>query len=113
MTDTALGYLLVAIGILFVLGLVFAISTRDGRGGRHTPVHPPAGVHLPPPSYLPVIMALAAAVLGIGLIFSVWLLIPGFVILAAGALGWFLAAGREWRDVARHDGSRDEPGVHG
>ena len=112
MTDTALGYLLVAIGILFVLGLVFAISTRDGRAAR-VAVHPPAGVHLPPPSYLPVIMALAAAVLGIGLIFSVWLLIPGFVILAAGALGWFLAAGREWRDVAGHDASRDEPGVHG
>ncbi|MFN2483597.1 MAG: hypothetical protein ABR509_01490, partial [Candidatus Limnocylindria bacterium] len=96
MTDTALGYLLVAIGILFVLGLVFAISTRDSRAARAA-ADPPAGVHLPPPSYLPVVMALAAAVLGIGLIFSVWLLIPGFLILAAGALGWFMAAGREWR----------------
>ncbi len=111
MTDSVFGYLLVGVGIVFVLGLVFAISTREGRAARAA-VHPPDGVHLPPPSYLPVVMALAAAVLGIGLIFSVWLLIPGLVILVAGTLGWFVAAGREWRDVARHDAARDDRGGH-
>jgi len=102
MTDAALGYLLVGVGILFVLGLVFAVSTRDARPAR-AHVDLPEGVHLPPPSYLPVVMAVGGAVLGVGLIFSPWLVIPGVVILVAGALGWFTAAGREWRDVARRD----------
>ena len=109
MTDAALGYLLVAIGILFVLGLVFAISTREARPARPR-AELPEGVHLPPPSYLPVVMALAGAVLGVGLIFSPWLVIPGVVILAAGALAWFVAAGREWREVASRDPHDD--GAH-
>ena len=102
MTDAALGYLLVGVGILFVLGLVFAISTREARPARPA-AQLPGGVHLPPPCYLPVVMALGAAALGAGLIFSLWLVIPGLVIVAAGSLAWVVAAGREWRDVARHD----------
>ena len=107
MTDTTLGYLLVGIGILFVLGLVFAGTTREGRTDRGELVHPPSGVHLPPPSWLPVLLALAAGVLGAGLVFTPWILIPGALVLIAGAVGWFRAAGREWRDVASgggHDG---------
>lgn len=110
MSDTTLGYLLVGMGIVFVLALVFGLSSRGDRPAR-VESHAPEGVHMPPPSYLPVVMAVAAAVLGIGLIFSPWLLIPGVLILAAGALGWLLAAGREWRDVARND-SHDEGRRH-
>ena len=106
MTDATLGYLLVGVGILFVLGLVFTITTRDSRPAR-TPVELPEGVHLPPPSFLPVVMAVAAAVMGVGLIFSPWFVIPGLLILAAGAIGWLAAAGREWRDVAERDSHHD------
>ena len=43
--DTIVGYLIVGVGILFVLGLVFAITSRQaGPGGRP---RPPRGVHLP------------------------------------------------------------------
>ena len=107
MSDTTLGYLLIGVGIVFVLGLVFAVSTREGRAPR-ADVHPPPGVHLPPPSYLPVVMAVAAALLGIGLIFSPWFLIPGLLVLGGGALGWFLAAGREWRQVSRTESTHDD-----
>ncbi len=119
MTDTTLGYLLVALGIVFVLVLVFAATTRDVRtargAGDNTAVepaaHPPAGVHLPPPSWLPVLISIAAAVLAAGLIFTPWVLVPGFAVLLAGALGWYRAANREWRGVAEgegHDGSGHE-----
>ncbi len=104
MTDTTLGYLLVGIGILFVLGLVFAVSTREGRADRAEVIHPPSGVHLPPPSWLPLLMSVAAALLGAGLVFTPWLLVPGGLVLLAGAVGWFRAAGREWRGVAQGEG---------
>ena len=55
MTDTAIGFLLLGIGMLVVLGIVFVIATRVG-GPRREPGGPPIGVHLPPPSYLPVVM---------------------------------------------------------
>ena len=117
MTDTTLGYLLVALGIVFVLVLVFVATTRDARDPRRgrgvadgTEVavveraHPPAGVHLPPPSWLPVLMALAGCVLAAGLIFTPWALVPGFAVLLLGAFGWYRAANREWRGVAGEDG---------
>ncbi len=67
MPDTAVGYLILGIGILVVLGVVFAISSRSGgAAGRPTP---PRGVHLPPPSYLPVVMSVGMALLGAGLVF--------------------------------------------
>jgi hypothetical protein len=50
LTDTQLGYLIIGIGILFVLGLVFAVSSRVPAAGERP--RPPRGVHLPPPSLL-------------------------------------------------------------
>ena len=121
MSDTTLGYLLVALGIVFALVIVFTAVSRDSRSGRgaagvdgelhQTPSHPPAGVHLPPPSWLPLVMAVAGAFLAAGLIFSPWALLPGVVVLLAGAFGWYRAAGREWRGVAHgehHDGRAHE-----
>lgn len=116
MTDTTLGYLLVALGVIFVLGLVFTATARDPRGrgpgsADAPPSRPPAGVHLPPPSWLPVLFALAAGILAAGLVFTPWVLLAGVVVLLLGALGWYRAAGREWRGVAEgegHDGSGHE-----
>ena len=129
MTDTTLGYALIALGILFVLALVFAATMRDGRPATRSrvvgvdadayegdedavaEVHPPAGVHLPPPSWLPVLISVAAAILAVGLTISAWALVPGLIVLVAGALGWYRAANREWRGVAQgegHDGRGHE-----
>ena len=117
MTDTTLGYLLVALGVVFVLGLVFAATAQDSRGSRGPasadapPSQPPAGVHLPPPSWLPVLIAVAAGILAAGLVFNLWVLLAGVIVLLLGALGWYRAAGREWRGVAHgegHDGSGHE-----
>ncbi len=112
LTDTQLGYLIIGIGILFVLGLVFAISSRVPAGTRQAP---PSGVHLPSPSLLPLILSVGAALLGAGLAFKPdnqpmnWFLgVPGLLVIVYGAVGWVRAAGREWReaDHGPHDDAR-------
>ncbi len=104
MTDTAIGFLIVGIAMLVVLGLVFALSSRQRPAVEGQP--PPDGVHLPPPSYLPVIVSIGAALIGAGLAFRAegqlanpFLAIPGLVIFVLGVLWWVRAANREWREV--------------
>ncbi len=115
MPDTAFGYLILGIGILVVLGVVFAISSRAGAaGGRPTP---PRGVHLPAPSYLPVVMSVGMALLGSGLVFRAeeqlanpFLAIPGLLVLVLGIVAWIRAANHEWHDTER--GSHDDAAAH-
>lgn len=115
MTDTAIGFVLLGIGMLVVLGIVFAISSR---GGPATPrPKPPRGVHLPGPSWLPVVLAVAGALLGAGLAFradgelaNLFLAIPGLLVLVAGAVAWVRAANHEWRDTEH--GSHDDGAAH-
>jgi hypothetical protein len=104
MPDTATGYVLVGIGILVVLGVVFAIASRGGRGERRAT--PPRGVHLPNPSFLPVVVSVAAALMGAGLAFrgedqlaNPFLAVPGLLVLVAGVIAWVRAANHEWHDV--------------
>jgi hypothetical protein len=114
MTDTAVGYAIIGIGILVVLGVIFAIASRGGAPPRP---RPPTGVHLPPPSYLPVVFSVAAALLGAGLAFrpedlivNPWIAIPGLVLLVVAVVAWVRAADHEWRDVEH--GSHDDGPAH-
>jgi hypothetical protein len=104
MTDTAIGFLIVGAGMLVVLGVVFAVSSRTGPA-RPRP-KPPEGVHLPPGSYLPVVLSIGAALIGAGLAFrspdqlaNPFLAIPGLAIFVLGIVWWVVAANREWREV--------------
>lgn len=115
MPDTAIGFVLLGIGIIVILGLVFAITSRAGR--TSTPAQPPRGVHLPGPSFLPVVISLSVALLGAGLAFrgeeqlaNPFLAIPGLLVLVLGSLAWVRAANHEWRDVER--GSHDDRSAH-
>jgi cytochrome c oxidase subunit 1 len=45
-------------------------------------------VHLPSPSYFPIILALGLPVIAYGLIYSLWLCIPGAALLVYGMVGW-------------------------
>jgi hypothetical protein len=105
MSDTAIGFLIIGVGMLFVLGVAFAIAARGGSPARSRP-QPPTGVHLPAPSFLPVVMSFGAALIGSGLAFhgenqlaNPFLAIPGLIVLVLGIVGWVRAANHEWRDT--------------
>lgn len=104
MNDTTIGFLILGTGIVAVLATVFAVTLGVGRAQRRAT--PPDGVHLPPPSWLPVVLAIGAALVGAGLAFRPdgWLAqpllaVPGLFVLVGGIVAWIRAAGREWREV--------------
>jgi hypothetical protein len=113
--DSTIGFLILAVGIILVLAIVFAVTVRSAPAGpRPTP---PTGVHLPPGSLLPVILSVGAFLIGAGLtfkpddpyqlpvldvlsrIFNPFLALPGVVVLLYGIWSWVRAANREWREV--------------
>lgn len=115
MSDTAFGYLLLAIGITFVLAIVYAITSHISVSAERP--RPPRGVHLPSPSALPVILAVGGALLGAGLAFRAddqlanpFLAIPGLVIFLYAVVAWVRAASREWHEVER--GPHDDAAGH-
>ena len=70
------------------------------------------GVHLPAPSYWPIVVAFGIPVVGYGLIFSLWLVIPGALITLAGLYGWALepADDLDIDDHGGHDDHGDDDG---
>jgi hypothetical protein len=64
---------------------------------------PPAGVHLPGPSFRPIISGLALAILLYGLVLGGALLAVGFVVLAISLVQWLFDARREYAAVPQED----------
>jgi cytochrome c oxidase subunit 1 len=99
-------------------------ETEDGRLVRIAktedvcqPVHE-ANVHLPAPSYWPIVTAFGLPIVAYGVIFSWWLAILGGLIVFAGLYGWVTehpddpdAAHSEGHGPgdAAHGGDQDEP----
>jgi hypothetical protein len=112
--DTAFGYLLLAIGITFVLGIVYAVTSHLSVSTVRP--KPPRGVHLPNPSALPVLLAVGGALLGAGLAFRAdgqlanpFLAVPGLLVFLYAVVAWVRAAGREW-DETEHRSHDDAAG---
>jgi len=61
---------------------------HGGPGGGH-------GIHLPGPSYFPLIAALGLPIAAYGLIFNWWLVGAGIVLVLAGFYGWILEPSAE------------------
>lgn len=113
--DTAIGFVLLGAALLVVLGVVFVVASRGGPP-RETP-HPPRGVHMPGPSFLPVVMSIAATLIGAGFVFrgegqvaNLFLALPGLVVLVAGMIGWVRAANHEWIDTEHR--THDDGAAH-
>jgi cytochrome c oxidase subunit 1 len=48
------------------------------------------GVHLPSPSYWPIVIAAGLPIIGYGIIYNLWLCVPGGIITLAGIFGFVL-----------------------
>ena len=107
-------------GVSILLGLIALVLTLlywgrealvdyDHVAGSHPQVPavlhpgPPPGVHLPGPSFRPVLVSLAVAVLFAGLVFGGWLLGAGLVLTILTLLGWLNDARKEYRHVVEAD----------
>ena len=57
---------------------------------------PPPGVHMPGPSFRPIVGALGMALLFLGLVFGGWLLAVGVIALVLSLIGWLFDARKEY-----------------
>src|SRR5512146_68327 len=64
---------------------------------------PPVGVHVPGPSWRPIVGALGTALLFLGLVFGEWLLAVGVIALILGLIGWLPDARKEYDKTAEAD----------
>lgn len=64
---------------------------------------PPPGVHMPGPSFRPILASLAVAVLFAGLVFGGWVLGVGVLFVIITLLGWLNDARKEFRNVVAAD----------
>ncbi len=96
--------LLGVVGI--VLSLLFwgreGLREYDHVAGEHPAlpavVHdgPPPGVHMPGPSFRPILASLGVFVLFLGLVFPGWILAVGVLFLIVALLGWLNDARKEY-----------------
>jgi plastocyanin len=64
---------------------------------------PPAGVHVPGPSFRPLLAAIASGALLLGLVIDPIVFVAGLLMTAIGLLGWLNDARREYREVVKAD----------
>jgi plastocyanin len=107
-------------GVILVLGLVAlvlallywgreGIREYDHVAGEHPALPavshegPPPGVHVPGPSFRPILAALGVFVLFAGLVFGGWVLAVGVIFTIVTLLGWLSDARKEYHQVVRAD----------
>ena len=102
----------IGVAILALTLLVWgreALRDYDNLGDRHTTAltvshgSPPPGVHMPGPSFRPILAALGLGVVFFGLVFGGWLLVVGILLTVATLLGWLVDARREYVKVVEAD----------
>jgi len=64
---------------------------------------PPPGVHVPPPSFRPLLISIAFTMLVAGMVFGGWWLLLGVVAMAVTLLGWLRDSRREYAAVEDAD----------
>ena len=98
-----------ALGLMTYI-LLYAQSTAESHAdipawkkfpGKHSPAakSAPAGVHLPPPSIMPIAICAGAAVMFFGLAVNLPFFTLGTVMLGIAMIGWLIDSRREWKAV--------------
>ena len=64
---------------------------------------PPPGVHMPPPSFRPLLISIAMTMLVAGLVIGGWALLFGFLAVVVTGLGWLRDARHEYVAVEEAD----------
>ena len=91
-------------------GNVVRIATAEevAQDGSNT------NVHLPSPSYFPILLALGLPIVAYGLIYSLWLCIPGAALIVYGIVGWIFEHPDDPNAAHGHDDHHgDDDGAHG
>ena len=107
------GLLAIAVGSLaLVSGLLYwgreasrdydALEARTALPAVIAP-GPPAGVHVPGPSFRPFMLALAAAAMLLGGVLNVSIFLGGALMLVIALVGWLRDARAEFRETVRAD----------
>ncbi len=64
---------------------------------------PPEGIHVPGPSFRPLLAAIAAAALLLGLVIDPVIFVAGILMTVIGLLGWLNDARKEYKEAERAD----------
>jgi len=115
------GWFLVAgIGVLFVTLLYWGREavreydqidgdTASGPAGAAVALVPPPGVHMPAPSFRPILVSIAVALLLVGLVAGPAVALAGVFALVVTLLGWLRDARREYSGVVVADRTGHPP----
>jgi plastocyanin len=108
-----MGVVALAIGLLSMIGALLYWGREASREyDRLEPpttlpavaaAGPPEGVHLPGPSFRPLLAAIASATLLLGLVVDPAILFAGILMTVIGLLGWLNDARKEYRETERAD----------
>ena len=97
----ALGAIALILTLLYWLAEGLRIYDHDVGASTVTSVpvvigEPPPGVHMPGPSFRPIMGAIGVSLLMVGFVFGGWLLIAGVIALIATLVGWLVDARKEY-----------------
>jgi len=101
---------IIALALTLLYWLAEGIRIYEHEVGSVAPalpevVHdgPPPGVHMPGPSFRPILGAIGVAILFLGLVYGGWLLIAGLLAMVATLVGWLVDAIAEYRRTVDAD----------
>ena len=108
-----LGILALAVGLVAMIGALLYWGREANReyDALERPAAlpavvgegPPVGVHVPGPSFRPLLAAIAAGALLLGLVIDPVVFVAGLLMTVIGLLGWLADARKEYREVEKAD----------
>jgi plastocyanin len=104
----ALGVIALVLTLLYWLAEGMRVYDHDVGTSTVTLVpvvvgEPPPGVHMPGPSFRPIMGAIGVFLLLVGLVFGGWLLLAGVISLTATLVGWLVDARKEYTRTVEAD----------